>query len=349
MKIVLGLIIICLIILVHEFGHFLVAKMNGIKVYEFSIGFGPKLVSFKKGETLFSIRLIPCGGVCIFDNLDEIDSDEKIEESDFRKSPVWARIATEFAGPAFNIILSFILGLFVMKYAYIPNAELHDVDTKGPAYEVGMRKGDTIVKVNHSRVYLYPEVSMSILANEGKSIDIVYERNGEEYETVVTPRMNDEYHRYMLGVTFGGQEKEDKSSGMIIADSYHYVRYMVKMTVLSLKMLFTGQAGMDDISGPVGMVSMVGDEYDQAKQVGVMAVVLSMLNIALLFSANVGILNLLPIPGLDGGKLILCFVEAVRGKPISVKKEGIVQFVGFAFLLLLMIVVLFNDISKLFR
>ena len=161
------------------------------------------------------------------------------------------------------------------------------------------------------------------------------------------PQMNEQYGYYMIGVGFGGSEEANGGSVSVIKNSYLYVRYMVKTTFASIRMLFNGKAAVSDLAGPVGAVEVVSEEYDSAKEMGTLAIFVSMLNIALLLSANLGVINLLPIPALDGGKLVLLFVEVVRGKPVEAKMEGIIQFIGVALLFLLMIVVMYNDIARL--
>lgn len=350
MKIIWGIIILCVIVIVHEGGHMLIAKLNGIEVIEFTIGFGPKIFGFKKGGTEYCIRAIPFGGACIFEDLDADDDADiatVIANSKYRQANVWARIATTFAGPAFNFLLAFVLGLFLMNYIDMPSTQITSVADDGVAKEAGMLEGDVITKINHSRVYLYPEVSMAVQLGVGKPLVVEYERAGVRNTVSLVPKMNSEYGYYMIGVGFGGTEKNTTPIS-IIKDSYFYVRYMIKMTFTSLKMLFTGQAQVSDMAGPVGAVEIVGEEYDSAKEMGTLAVVVSMLNIALLLSANLGVMNLLPVPALDGGKLVLLFIEAIRGKPVDAKMEGIVQFIGVAILLVLMVVVMYNDIARLF-
>lgn len=353
MKIIWGIVILCLIVVSHEFGHLLIAKINGIDVKEFTIGFGPKLIGFTKGGTMYCIRAIPFGGACIFEDYNSEDVDEAdiatiISESSYRKASVWARIATTVAGPFFNFLLAFILGLFLMNYIDMPSTKITSVSENGAAIEAGLEPGDVITKINGSRVYLYPEVSMAVQLGYGEPLSLQYERNGEKYNVNLIPRMDEEYGYYMIGVGFGGEEDTNSSAIGVIKDSYLYVRYMVKMTFSSFRMLFNGQAHVSDLAGPVGAVEVVSNEYDSAKSMGTLAVVVSMLNIALLLSANLGVMNLLPIPALDGGKLVFLIIEAVRGKPVDPKKEGIVQFIGVALLLILMVIVMYNDIARLF-
>lgn len=354
MKIVLGIAILAVIIITHEFGHYLIARINGIEVVEFTIGFGPKLIGWKtKSGTKFSIRLIMLGAACVFDDLDagtdeDTDLASMIANSSFRKANVWSRIATTLAGPFFNLLLAFVLGLFLMNYIDMPDTVVTEVNTDGAAYAAGIREGDKIISVNGSRCYLYPEVSTAVELGYGKPLTIVYEHEGEKKKVEVIPKMNNEYGRFMIGVTFGGQEPAEKGAIDIVKSSYLYVRYMVKMTFSSVRMLFTGQAKVSDVAGPVGAAQIVGEEYDSAKEMGALAVVVSMLNIALLLSANIGIVNLFPIPAFDGGKLLFLLYEAIRGKPADAKVEGAIQLVGIGLLLALLVLVMYNDISRLF-
>ena len=354
MKILLGILILAVIIFTHEMGHFLIARLNGIEVAEFTVGFGPKIFGWKtKGGTKFSIRLIMLGAACVFDDLDaDHDEDEDfatmLANSAYRKANVWSRIATTIAGPFFNLLLAFVLGLFLMNYIDIPDTTITDIAVDGAAYEAGMRTGDRIISINGSRCYLYPEVSTAVELGVGKPLTIVYEHDGVKNKVQVIPKMNSEYNRYMIGVVFGGQESVPKGPVQIIKSSYLYVRYMVKMTFSSFRMLFVGQAKVSELAGPVGAAQIVGDEYDSAKSMGTMAIVVSMLNIALLLSANIGIVNLFPIPAFDGGKLLFLIYEAIRGKPAEPKVEGTIQLVGVGLLLALLVIVMYNDISRIF-
>jgi len=351
-KIIIGIFILAVIVFVHEFGHFLIARLNRIEVVEFTVGFGPKLWGWKtKGGTKVSVRLIMLGAACVFDDLDamgDADVSTLIANSSFRKANVWSRIATTIAGPLFNLLLAFVLGLFLMNYIDIPSTVVTHVQPDGAAYEAGMRDGDRIISVNGSRCYLYPEVSTAVELGVGRPLTIVYEHNGEKVTSQVIPKMNEKYGRFMIGVEFGGGEAPEKGPLQIIKSSYCYVRYMVKMTFSSFRMLFVGQAKVSELAGPVGAVEIVGDEYESAKQNGALAVVVSLLNIAVLLSANIGIVNLFPIPAFDGGKLLFQLYEVVRGKPASSKVEGTIQLVGVGLLLILLVVVMYNDIARLF-
>lgn len=353
MKILFGIIILAVIVFVHEMGHFLIARLNGIEVVEFTVGFGPKIFGWKtKAGTKVSLRLILLGAACVFDDLEANDENADIAtiiaNSSFRKANVWSRIATTIAGPFFNLLFAFVLGLFLMNYITIPDTTVTDVDPQGAAYEAGIRDGDKIISVNGSRCYLYPEVSTAVELGVGKPLTIVYEHEGKRIKAEVTPKMNEQYGRFMIGVVFGGEEAPPKGPLEIIKSSYCYVRYMVKMTFSSIRMLFVGQAKVSELAGPVGATQMVADEYESAKKSGPLAIVVSMLNIALLLSANIGIVNMFPIPAFDGGKLLFLIYEAIRGKPADSKVEATIQLIGVGLLLLLLVVVMYNDIARIF-
>ncbi len=358
-KILLFLLIFGLVVVAHEFGHFLLAKMNGIRVIEFSVGMGPKLLKFQGKETLYTLRLLPIGGACMFeqeDGLETVGKDEngkeiKAEvteptEGSFAAAKVGARIATVVAGPFFNFILAFILSLFVVGMTGSDPTTILDIVDGYPAQQAGLQPGDEIISLNGERVHLYREVSFISSTNQGESIKVVYERDGERYTTTLTPIYEEEAGRYYMGFSGGRYEKGNALE--IIRDSYYEVRYWIKITYKSLLMLFNGQATVKDMSGPVGVAQVVGDVYEEASDYGILTVVASMLNIAILLSANLGVMNLLPIPALDGGRLVFLLIELVRGKPVPKDKEAIIHFVGFALLMILMVVVLYNDIMRLF-
>lgn len=386
MKILIGILMLCIIVIAHELGHMLIAKANHIEVNEFWVGFGPKLFGFEMGGTKYSFRLIPLGGACVFES--DLPDDEKSEKKSedavlegtdkgdleaesvecekepekvrkkdkhgrellyLNEAPVLARIATLFAGPMFNFIMAFVMALFIAAFAYVPSAKIVDVADNSPAQAAGLMAGDDIVKINGSRVYLYPEVSLAIQTGVGKPLDLVYSRDGKKYRASLIPELNEEYGSYMIGVTFGSDDEALSSGfGKTVTGSLKYVRYMIKMTYLSFKMLVTGQASVKDMSGPVGVVSIVSSEYDAAAAISPLAVFLSMINVAVLISANLGVINLLPFPALDGGRLIFAFYELITGKKVDEKVEGFVHFIGSALLLILMVIVLYNDMIRLF-
>lgn len=357
-KIILFLLIFGLVVVAHEFGHFLLAKMNGIRVVEFSVGMGPKLLKFQGKETLYTLRLLPIGGACIFDQEDGLDTSEQgkngenaVEaepaEGSFAAAKVGSRIATVVAGPIFNFILAYILSLFVVGMCGSDRATIANVIEGYPAQEAGLQAGDEIISLNGERVYLYREVSFFSGSNQGERVEVVYERDGNRYKATIDPKYDEESGRYYMGFSGGLYEKDNALE--IIRDSYYEVRYWIKVTFKSLLMLVQGQASVRDLSGPVGVAQVVGDVYEEASDYGFLTVLASMLNIAILLSANLGVVNLLPLPALDGGRLVFMIIELFRGKPIAKEKEAMVHFIGFVLLMLLMVFVFYNDITRLFR
>lgn len=363
MTIILFILVFGLIVISHEFGHFLLAKVNGIHVVEFAIGMGPKLLHFKKNGTEYALRLFPIGGACMFEGEDGKETEETIDsESDgtaeaekitkthsgaFQDAPVWARISSVVAGPLFNFLLAFLLALIVVWFTGSDRPVINGLMDNYPAKEAGIEPGDVITRMNGEKIYLAREIYINTYLNQEKTMTITYERDGSEYEVSVTPKYNEEEGRYLIGFQ-GYGEYIDCQNGKILSYAYYEVRYSLKATVKSLGMLVRGRASKDDVSGPIGMAKVIGDVSKAAAPYGIGVVLLNMLNIAMLLSVNLGVLNLLPLPALDGGRLVFLLIEAVRGKPVPPEKEGMVHFAGFVVLMILMVFVMFNDIARLF-
>lgn len=350
MTIIIAILIFSIIILFHEFGHFVLAKRNGIKVTEFALGMGPKLIGIQKGETLYSIRLLPFGGYCAMLGEDAA-SDEEVPEGDkdrtFNAKGVWQRISVVAAGPIFNFILAFIFAMFIVSVIGYDTPVVYDTQEGGPAYEAGLRKGDVIKSINGHDIHMYKEFRAYILfeGSEHTSFEIVYERDGVEHTTYVTPVDNGS-GAYQILLSGGEYEKTDFFG--VLKYSFYEVKYWITTTIQSLGMLVQGQVTADDVSGPVGIVSMIGETYQAAREYGALDVALNLANICILLSANLGVMNLLPIPALDGGRLVFLLLEAIRRKPVSREKEGMVHTVGLMLLMALMVFIMFNDVRKLF-
>lgn len=349
MTFVYFVLIFGLVVIAHEFGHFLLAKMNGIRVNEFAVGMGPKLLHFKKGETEYCLRLLPIGGACVFDQEDELggNADKTYAEGSFPAANVWARISTVVAGPIFNFILGFLLALVIVWFSGSDRPVVNGVMEGYPMEEAGLQAGDVITHMNGERIYLAREIYINTYVNKEKPMDITFERDGESFDVTVTPKYNEEEDRYLIGLQ-GYGEYVDCKNGNIFPYTYYEVRYCLKSTLKSLGMLISGNGSKDDVSGPIGIAQVIGDVSEQAAPYGVAVVVINMLNIALLLSVNLGVMNLLPLPALDGGRLVFLLIEAVRGKPVPPDKEGMVHFAGFVVLMLLMVFVMYNDIMRLF-
>jgi len=343
LSIVLAIIIFSLIVLIHELGHFLLAKKNGITVVEFSLGMGPRIVSTVKGGTRYSWKLLPFGGSCMM--LGEDDATE--EEGSFASKSVWARISVIAAGPVFNFILAFLLSLFIIGSIGVDKPVVLGVSEGYPAAEAGIAEGDTILKINGSRIRLSREVTNYVTFHQGQEATIQYEHDGEVKEATLEPVQNED-GRYIFGVSVNANYREKANALEILGYSAYEVKYWIQTTVSSLGMLLKGQVGINDMSGPVGVVSIIGETYESSAADGGFYVWLNMMNIAILLTANLGVMNLLPLPALDGGRLVFLILEAIRGKRINPEKEGMVHFIGLMALMLLMVIVMFNDVRKLF-
>ena len=343
MGIIIAVLLFSFIIIFHELGHFTLAKLNGIRVDEFSLGLGPTLIGKEIGGTKFSLKLLPFGGACMMGEDDEDDQ----SEGSFNSKSVWARISVIVAGPLFNLILAWVFSAIIILCVGYRTPEITEVTPGYSAAEEGMQAGDVIKEINGRNVYIWDDLSLYTAAHPDEtSYEIVYERDGKEYTVNLELRQLEGDTAPRLGVTSGGTVR----TGILGALEYsvYNVRYWITYTVESLRMLVTGQVGVQDLSGPVGIVSMVGEVYEASAPAGIGAVFLNVLNFGILLTANLGVLNLLPIPALDGGRLVFLIIEAIRRKRIPPEKEGIVHFAGFAALMILMVFVMFNDIIKLF-
>lgn len=342
MGIILAILVFGIIVFIHELGHFLLAKANKIRVDEFSLGMGPRLLSFVKGETRYSLKLLPLGGSCMMGE-DDVDD---MSEGSFNSKSVWARMSVVVAGAAFNFLLALVFSMIVIGYTGYDEPVISGVVEGFPAQEAGLQEDDRIVKMNNKKINIWREISYYNMFHPGETVDIVYERDGEQYETTITPK-KDEDGNYLIGITSPSQYEK---ANLLTATQYgvYEVKFWICTTLESLKMLVMGDVGVDQLSGPVGIVSVVDETYQQSKSYGVIIVIMQMLNIGILLSANLGVMNLLPLPALDGGRLVFMIVEAIRGKRVPPDKEGWVHGIGMILLLALMAFVMFNDVKKLF-
>lgn len=424
MSIIIALLILSVIVIIHEFGHFLLAKANGIGVTEFAVGMGPILLQTKKGETVYCLKLLPFGGSCMMVGEDADCDDEKA----FNNKSVWARISVIAAGPIFNFILAFILAVSILACKGYDPCRIYAVEPGSVAEAAGLMAGDMICSINGRRVYFARDYSMQEVVRPSGEMVIVYERDGQKYTTTVTPQFT-EHDYYQVGVSIqnlniasvvdkmpaaqaglmegdvivrindiavrdgdeavslirdsggnpihmvinregvereftitpqnvhtSGYETGIVVSGMRVRTTpfktvvygFHEVGYWIRTVFESLGMMFRGQVTADDVTGPVGVVSMIGEVVDESRVDGLFYIFLNAFNMACMLSANLGVMNLLPLPALDGGRLVFLIIEGLRGKPIDREKEGMVHFVGLVLLMALMLFVTYKDIMNLF-
>lgn len=398
MSLLAAILVFGLIILIHEFGHFLFAKLGGICVVEFSLGMGPRLFSFDKGGTKYSLKLLPFGGSCMMLGEDDDFSDEAVEETarknitekaafgdeerredapyetdgrndaaikkipksyggielpagsvgvPFNDTSVWTRFSVIAAGPIFNFILALLCALFVISYVGHDPAEVSEVTPGYAAEEAGLQAGDVITKINGKSIKIYRDILAYTSFHQGETLEVQYKRGDDLYKATLVPKFSDETGSYLVGIG-GGISRKPESLLKLVQYSVYEVRYLIDLTFGSLKMIVKGQVGADDVAGPVRIISMIDSTVKESSEYGFMVVMVNLANMCMLLSANLGIMNLLPIPALDGGRLVFIILEAVRGKPIDREKEGMVHMAGMALLMVLMVFILFNDIRNIF-
>ena len=342
MGIILAILLFSAIVIFHELGHFLLAKKNKIRVDEFSLGLGPTIFGKQFGETKFSLKLLPFGGACMMGE-DDVDD---MSEGSFNSKSVWARMSVIVAGPVFNLILAWILCMIIISWTGYRAPVVSNVTDGYSAQEEGIEPGDVIKKIGGKSVHIWNDISLYNMMHAGtKSVEVKYERDGKDYTVVLEPKQNEGDAFPLLGIT-GGEMVRPGVIGTVRYGAYT-VKYWITYTVDSLKMLISGKVGVKDLSGPVGIVSAEDNVYQEAAPAGMVVVILNLLNIGVLLTANLGVMNLLPLPALDGGRLVFLIIEAVRGKRVPPEKEGMVHFAGFVLLMALMVVIMFNDILKL--
>ncbi|MCL1936414.1 MAG: RIP metalloprotease RseP [Defluviitaleaceae bacterium] len=360
MNILIAGLIFGVIVLVHEYGHYIVAVKSGIIVEEFAIGMGPILYSKKSGNTLYSLRLLPIGGYCKMLGADE--EEKKTLEGSYQSKSVFKRIAVIFAGSFMNFVLAFILILIVVGTNGYASLFVNNVSEDSPAYAAGLTHGDRIISINNTRMLTFSDIPMKLAGNGANPIDLLINRNGERVNLRVTP-IQSPAGNYIIGfspIHFSGlfedienieniENVQRASIFGIIEYSFFTILYYGNIVLRGLIQLLTFNVSINDFSGPIGIVGIIGDSYEEALQRGIWIAVSRMFNLAALLSVNIGLFNLMPIPALDGARLIFLFIEALRGKPISPSKEGVVHLVGFVLLIGLILVVAFNDIMNLFR
>lgn len=342
------LIIFSVIVTAHELGHFAVARRNGIRAREFDIGMGPTLLHRPFGETDFCIKAFPLGGACIFDGMPGMAEDgEEPDERSFARAGVGARIATVLAGPAANFLIGYVLAVLIVTFSGTDLPVVHTVMDNSAASEAGIAARDRITSINGRRIHLYREISLESMMNYGETMRIGIVRDGQKSTVTLTPRYDEEDGRYYIGLV--GGEVMQCNAAQIFQYAFYECEYWFRATWESIALIFRGHFSADDLSGPVGVVKVVDDTYNAARPYGIPTMVLSFMNLTLLLTINLGVMNLLPIPALDGGRLLLYLIELIRRKPLSPEKEGMVTVAGALLLVALMVFVMFNDIAKFFR
>ena len=325
-----------LVIFVHELGHFLTAKFSGITVQEFAIGMGPTLVRFERNGTIYALRLLPIGGFVSMEGEDE----ESEDEGSFTKAPVGNRILVTVAGACMNLILGFFVLIAVVSMeSSIVSRTVAEFYPDASTQQSGLQVGDTIIAVNGRRCFVANDVSYEFARTQEETADLTVLRDGEKItlEDVVFDTAEQDGQQYLV-IDFKVYPIE-KTVLNVLKEAGNWTLSLARMVILSFTDLVTGRIAVNNLSGPVGIVSAIG----QASSLGLQPLLL----LLALITINLGIFNLIPIPALDGGRLVFLILEAIRKKPIQQKYEIAVNAAGFVLLIGLMVFATFNDITKL--
>ncbi|MBQ5332331.1 MAG: RIP metalloprotease RseP [Oscillospiraceae bacterium] len=340
-SILCAVLIFCVIVIVHEFGHFIVARKCGINVQEFAIGMGPVIFQKQGKHTLFTIRLLPLGGFC------SMGEDEDSDDPDsFRKKPVGKRIAVIAAGAVMNLILGFLIAIIVFLVSGRLTTSVIAEVTPGSGCEAsGMTRGDKVINVNGVHIFTANDIIYQLRNDEDGIVDFVIELNGEKLSLDGVKfglTIDEKTGERVLNYDFKVFQKKLEPAELIPAAANKFMYYS-RLILMSLRDLISGKYGLNNLQGPVGIVTVISESAEKSGfDIGYL------LDIAMLISVNVGIFNLLPLPALDGGRLVFLIIEAFRRKPFKAETEGMIHFAGFALLMLLMLVVTFNDVKNIF-
>jgi regulator of sigma E protease len=349
-SIVAAIIGLGVLIVFHEFGHFIVAKLCGVGVLTFSVGFGPKLLVKKKGETEYALSAFPLGG---YVKMVGEDPDEEVLQTDVQRSfahkPLLQRIAIVAAGPGFNLLLAVLLLMVVFLFYGVPvvSTQIGGVEKGSPAELAGVQRGDRIMGVNGRTVDTWETLSSAIKKSEGNPLSLRVLRESKEVDLTVEPRKKEARNifgerrdEWMIGI--GSQVTIEKGNpGLSIIKAFTQTYEYAKLTLVALFKMITGEVSPRNLGGPILIAQMAGQQAQEGFA--------SFLAFVAVLSINLGVLNLLPVPVLDGGHLLFFLVEAVIGRPVSVRYREVAQQVGVFLLLLLMVYAFYNDIARFFE
>lgn len=376
---IVTIVMFLIMVSLHEFGHYIVARVLDFKILEYAIGFGPAIFKREKNSILYSVRVVPFGGYCKFEGEDEESSDPRA----FSNRPVWRRILVVAAGGVFNIILGFLIFMVIMpSLSPVSTNVINSVVENSYLEQCGVQPGDKIIEIDGKNISFYNDITLYTSNLSGdEEIDLTVKRNGEKLDFTVKPteqkityNYTDEGVEYISAIN--GEEEmqlipysenllkqedligksqvqtryiigfvpqtQDITALNIWGNAWNNTKFVVKLVYRSLWEMVTGKVGVEQMSGPVGIVNEVNNAVNQGSHSW-----LYVLNLMALLTINLGVFNLLPFPALDGGRLFFMIVELIRRKPIPPEKEGMVHAIGIILLFALIIFISFNDILKL--
>lgn len=385
MSIILAILVLGLIITIHELGHFLMAKFFKVPVREFSIGMGPRIASKVINNTRYSLKALPFGGSCAMIGEDlagsgdftdaedvKIDEDglidfdgvkferEELENNNYAVITPIKKFFICVAGPFMNFLLAFLLAFFIVSRVGFDIPIISNVTESGAAAEavpVALSSGDEIIELEvpgeKEKVISYRDVALFMQLNNDDILEkkypliITFKRDGKVYKTMTYPSYDDTYKKVMIGISFEDMYKKPKSFIEACKFAVNKFYFYIKTTIMSLRLLIRGKLGAKDVSGPVGTVAVMGSAISEASEVGLETMLLTLSTLIVLISANLGVMNLLPIPALDGGRIVFAAIEMITGKPMNKDVEAFANTVTMLLLLAFMIWIFGMDIYKL--
>lgn len=340
LTIVASVFVFGLLVLFHEFGHFIMAKATGMRVDEFAIGFGPKIVSKKIGETEYSIRCVPLGGFNDIAGMDPAENDAG--NRGYCEKPVWKRMIVIVAGPLMNFLLPIVIFFFIFMIVGLSSPstrpELGEVMPDQPAAMAGLQSGDRIDSINEEPVNEWDDIVRIVHGADGSPMKIAYHRGDEARQATVIPVFDKQNNRMIIGI-MGALDTWQPSVIEAAEAALFKTGYVIYHMIEGLVQIFTGEAAAE-LAGPLGVMQMTGT----VAKLGFTA----LMNFAALLSLNLGIINLLPVPALDGGHFVTLLLEALRGKPLGEKAMHYTQIAGITVLVALMLFATKNDIVRIF-
>ena len=340
LMVIIFLLMFTVIVVAHEWGHYITAKKCGVLVHEFAVGMGPILWSKQAGETLYSIRLFPIGGFC---RMEEEEGESKNPRAMSSKKP-WQKLLIVGAGAIMNFILAWVLASILVGYTGVGTNVVATIEPNSPMAESGIVVGDRIIAIDGNKIKNLSDVR-EMLTSEPKVYTFSIKHDGEKKDVIVTSRIMGDETSPRFGFTV---EKSHFNIWQNIKMGFLYMISIIAMVWESLLGLISGAIGFDQMAGIVGVVDVGSKVWDSSMEVGgINLAIMSMVQMAALLSANLGVVNLLPLPALDGGRIFFILIEMIRGKAIPPEKEGAVHFIGMILLMLLTVVVLYNDIMRL--
>ncbi len=340
------ILVFCLIIFVHELGHFVVGKLTGMTIHEFSIGMGPKLYTHHGKKTDYSLRLLPIGGYVKLEGEDENSDDVNA----FCNKKPWQRLSVLFAGAFMNFVLGFLIFTLLFSLSGGITTNIVGNVIQGSAFDdAKIHSGDKIVRMEgsnyKSNIHSYNDINYFISRNSDDKAKITFRRGKNEFVKVIEPEYDESLNRKLFGFS---PHIEKPNFINVISSSIRQSIFVIKIVINSFVGLFTGEISVSQLSGPVGVVNEIGNAAKEGMAAGFTMSLLNVLSLAALISINLGVVNLLPLPALDGGRILFIIIEIIRRKPIDREREGLFHFIGFALLILLMIFVTFSDVRRLF-